>query len=123
MPRALSGQVGASQQVMLVWTICWTVIYFWGTPSLASFDLPGLTVGDSYAIQIIAVGDTRAAVNGTAFFCPIVLLLGCHESHEGLGPDAHGRGAAVGDGRCAIEVVDFGEEEQLGSGIPGDQVV
>ena len=33
--------------------------YTGGTPSLASFDINSLTVGDSYAIQIIAVGDTR----------------------------------------------------------------
>lgn len=57
------------------------------------------------------------------FFCAVVLLLGCHESDEGLNLNAHGRGAAVGDGRGAIEVVAFGEEDQLGFGIPGDQVV
>ena len=33
--------------------------YTGGNPSLASFDINSLTVGDSYAIQIIAVGDTR----------------------------------------------------------------
>lgn len=33
--------------------------YTGGTPSLASFNIDSLTVGDSYAIQIIAVGDTR----------------------------------------------------------------
>ena len=57
------------------------------------------------------------------FFCAVVLLLGCDESDEGPGFGAHGRGAAVGDGGGAIKVVAFGEEDQLGFGIPGDQVV
>lgn len=38
--------------------------YAGGTPSLASFDINSLTVGDSYAIQIIAVGDTRGCCAG-----------------------------------------------------------
>jgi len=33
--------------------------YAVGTPSSESFDITGLTSGESYAIQIIAVGDTR----------------------------------------------------------------
>ena len=38
--------------------------YTGGNPSLASFDINSLTVGDSYAIQIIAVGDTRNCCAG-----------------------------------------------------------